>query len=95
MLQGREAVSHVFYALEALDDPMRDTKLFTFFPYPRRHFSASSISKAFLNVGCTDASLTVMGTELRGRYRAWEQGLAPLGRVNGGVLLQHVSDVPF
>lgn len=84
MLQGREAVSYVFYALEALDDPMRDMELFTFFPYPRRHFSASSISKAFLNVRCTDASPTMMGTELWGRHRAWERGIAPLGRVMEG-----------
>ena len=50
MLQGREAVAHVFFALEVPDGPMRDLELFTFFPYPGRHFSAGGTSKALLNV---------------------------------------------
>lgn len=71
MLQGHEAVSNVFFALEEPGDPMRDMELFTFFPCLGGHFSASSISKAFLNVRCADACPTVMGTELWGRLKAW------------------------
>ena len=71
MLQGHEAVSNVFFALEEPGDLMRDMELFTFFPCLGGHFSASSISKAFLNVRCADACPTVMGTELWGRLKAW------------------------
>lgn len=47
------------FALEEPDALMMGIELFTFSPYPGRHISASSISKAFPNVRYIDASPTL------------------------------------